>query len=116
MSVKVFIPQNVVDSWVTADKIELLGEVVTFRGSGVAVSMAPACYFDRVAGGSDDGNNLLGRVKTKTTIDAMGAEAYMNSVILGETAYEVQAGFVATPIHPSCTRAVLVAALAQAGF
>ena len=116
MSVKVFIPQEVVDSWVTADKVELSGEVMTFRGAGLAVRMVPGYYFDHVAGGSDEGHKLLGRAKVKAAINAMGAEAYMNSVILGETAYEVEAGFVAKPLDSTCTRAALVAAMSQAGF
>jgi hypothetical protein len=89
---------------------------MTFRGLGVALRMVPGFYFDHVAGGSDEGHNLLGRAKAKAAIAAMGAEAYMNSVILGETAYEVEAGFVAKPLDPACTRAVLVAAMSQAGF
>jgi len=116
MSVKVFIPQDVVDSWVTADKVELSGEVMTFRGSGLALRMVPGYYFDHVAGGSDEAHKLLGRAKVKAAINAMGAEVYMNSVILGETAYEVEAGFVAKPLDPACTRAVLVTAMSQAGF
>ena len=116
MSVKVFIPQDVVDSWVTADKVELSGEVMTFRVPGLALRMVPGYYFDRVAGGSDEGHKLLGRAKAKAAIAAMGAEVYMNSVILGETAYEVEAGFVAKPLDSACTRATLVAAMSQAGF
>lgn len=116
MSVKVFIPQDVVDSWVTADKVELSGEVMTFRGLGVALRMVPGYYFDHVAGGSDEGHHLLGRAKVKAAIAAMGAEAYMNSVILGETAYEVESGFLAKPLDPSCTQAMVAAAMSQAGF
>ena len=116
MSVKVFIPQDVVDSWVTTDKVELSGEVLTFRGSRLALRMVPGYYFDHVAGGSDEGHNLLGRAKAKAAINAMGAEAYMNSVILGETAYEVEAGFVAKALDPACTRAALAAALSTAGY
>ena len=116
MSVKVFIPQDVVDSWVTTDKVELSGEVLTFRGSRLALRMVPGYYFDHVAGGSDEGHNLLGRAKAKAAINALGAEAYMNSVILGETAYEVEAGFVAKALDPACTRAALAAALSTAGY
>ena len=116
MSVKVFIPQDIVDSWVTADKVELSGEAMTFRDSRLALRMVPGYYFDHVAGGSDEGHNLLGRAKAKAAINAMGAEAYMNSVILGETAYEVEAGFVAKALDPACTRAAVVAAMSKAGF
>ena len=115
MSVKVFIPQRIVDAWVTADKVELSGEVMTFRGPALALRVVPGYYFDHAAGGSDEGHKLLGRVKAKAAIAAMGAEAYMDSVILGETAYEVEVGFVAKPLEPACTRAELAAALARAG-
>jgi len=116
MSVKVFIPQDIVDSWVTADKVELSGEVMTFRGVGLALRIVSGYYFGHVVGGSDERHKLLGRAKARAAINAMGAEAYMNSVILGETAYDVEAGFVAKPLDPACSRTDLVAALLQAGF
>lgn len=116
MSVKIFIPQDVVDGWVTTDKVELSGEIMTFRGSGLAVRMIPGYYFDHVAGGSDDGHNLLGRAKMKAAVAALGAEVYLSSIIVGETAYEVEAGFLAKPVDPACSRAVVLAALAQAGY
>ena len=116
MLIKVFLPQDVVDSWITADKVELAGEFMTFRGTGVVLRMIPGFYFDHVAGGSDEGAQLLGRAKSKAAVSALGAEVYMNSVILGETAYEVEAGFIAKPIESGCTRRVLLAALADAGY
>lgn len=116
MSVKVFIPQDLVDSWVTADKVDLSGEVMTFRGTAVILRMVPGYYFDHVSAGTDAGHDLLGRAKAKAAISALGAEAYMNSVILGETAYDVEVGFVAKPLDSSCSRQALLAAIAQAGF
>jgi hypothetical protein len=116
MSVKIFIPQDVVDRWVTADKVALSGEFMTFTSSGVVVRMIPGYYFDHVAAGSDQGPKLLGRAKMKAAIAAMGAEVYMDSVILGETAYEVEVGFLAKPTDPRCDRAVVLAALVQAGY
>ena len=115
MSLKLFLPQDVVDSWITADKVELAGETMTFRGSGLALRVVPGLYFDHVAGGSDEAAQLLGRAKSKAAISAMGAEVYMNSLILGETAYEVQPGFIAKPVDAQCTREALRAALAEAG-
>ena len=116
MSTKAFLPQDLVDAWISADKAELAGEIMTMRGGALALRLVPGYYFDRVAGGSDEGHELLGRAKSKAAVSALGAEVYMNSVILGETAYEVEAGFVAKPIDPSCTRQALLAALAEAGF
>jgi hypothetical protein len=116
MSTKVFLPQELVDSWITADKVELAGEIMTFRGSALSLRLVPGLYFDHVAGGSDEGHLLLGRAKSKAAVAALGAEVYMSSVLLGETAYEVEAGFVAKPLDPSCSRQALLAALAEAGY
>lgn len=116
MSVKVFLPQRVVDSWITADKVELSGEIMTFHGSSLALRLVPGFYFDHVAGGTDEGHQLLGRVKSKAAVAALGAEVYMNSVILGETAYEVESGFVAKPLDSACPTQALLAVLAAAGY
>jgi hypothetical protein len=115
MSTKIFLPQELVDSWIAADKVELAGEIMTFRGSALSLRLVPALYFDHVAGGSDEGQVLLGRAKSKAAVAALGAEVYMNSVLLGETAYEVEAGYIARPLDPSCSQRALLAALAEAG-
>jgi len=115
MSIKVFIPQEHIDRWVGADQVELSGEVLTFLGSPLSLRMTPGFFFARVSGDTGDGHGLLGRVKTSTEIAALGAEAYMSSVLLGETAYDVEAGFVACPMDPACTRRALVDAMIQAG-
>jgi len=114
MSFKIFIPQDQVDTWVTTDKVDVAGEIMTFRNSRISLRVVPACFFDHVSGGSDDGNALLGRVKTKAAVSALGAEVYMNSVIVGETAYDVVAGFVGKPLDPTCTRHAAVAAMVEA--
>jgi hypothetical protein len=115
MSLKIFLPQDVVDSWITADKVELSGELMVFRSRPVTLRLVPGFYFDHVAGGLDEGHELLGRAKSKAAVSALGAEIYMNSMILGETAYEVQAGFIAKPLDSACSRDTLVAALVEAG-
>jgi hypothetical protein len=116
MAIKVFIPQGVVDSWITADKVELSGEVMTFRDCGLSLRLVPGYFFGHVSGGLDEGHQLLGRAKAKAAIAAMGAEVYMNSVILGETAYEVEAGFIAKPLDATCSRQIMVTAIAGAGY
>src|SRR5512138_913329 len=71
MSLKVFFPQDVVDSWITSDKVELSGETMTFRGRQLSLRMVPGYYFNRVAGGSDDANQLIGRAKSKAALSAL---------------------------------------------
>ncbi len=114
MSTKVFLPQELVDAWITSDKVELVEELMTFRAQGLRLRVVPGFYFDHVAGGSDEAHQLLGRVKSRAAVAALGAEVYMNSVLLGETAYEVEAGFIAKPLDPTCTRSMLAAALGEA--
>jgi len=116
MSLKIFLPQDVVDSWIAADQVELSGEIMTFRTQQVALRLVPGYCFDQVSGGSDEGHDLLGRAKTKAAVSALGAEVYMNSMILGETAYEVTPGFIAKPLSPESTRHTVLAALAEAGL
>jgi hypothetical protein len=115
MSLKVFFPQDVVDAWISSDKVELSGEIMTFRGRVLSLRLVPGFYFDQVAGGSDESNQLLGRAKSKAALSALGAEVYMNSMILGDTAYEVVAGFIAKPVDSRCTRQALLEALGEAG-
>jgi hypothetical protein len=114
MSTKVFIPQDQVDAWVTTDKVDLVGEILTFRASGVSLRVVSGYYFDHVSGGSDASQRLLGRAKTKAAVGALGAEVYMNSVIVGETAYDVEAGFIGKPTDPSCSRQAVVSAIVEA--
>jgi hypothetical protein len=115
MAVKIFIPQDHVDTWVTTDKVDLAGEIMTFRKSGIPLRVVPAFFFDHASAGSDAGLGLVGRVKTKAAVSALGAEVYMNSVIVGETAYDVEAGFVGKPIDGTCTRHAVMAAVMDAG-
>src|SRR2546428_13671959 len=43
----------------------------------------------------EDNAGLLAKVKTTDALKQMGAEHYMESVILGDNAYQVQQGFLA---------------------
>ena len=112
MSVKVFIPQETVDSWLSAERVNLEGEMLQLPGVGLVLRLVPGCYFKEVQAGSDAVFKLLGKVKAKAAVSALGAEMYMNSVILGETAYEVEVGFVAKPVG-SAPDASVVAAVAS---
>jgi len=82
-------------------------------GGDLVLRLVPGCYFMSVQAGSDRSFNLLGKVKTKAAVSALGAEVYMNSVILGETAYEVEVGFVAKPMGPALLDSSVVAAVAR---
>ena len=113
MPVKLFIPQETLDSWLSAERVNLEGEMLQLPGAGVVLRLVPGCYFTSVQAGSDETFKLLGKVKAKAAVSALGAEMYMNSVILGETAYEVEVGFVAKPVGSAGPDAAVVAAVAS---
>jgi hypothetical protein len=116
MQLKVFLPQDIVDAWVTSDKVDLNGETMTFRSNGLSLRLVPGYFFDHVSAGTDAGNDLLGKVKAKAAMAALGAEAYMNSIIVGETAYDVELGYVAKTMDANCSREALVRAMEEAGY
>jgi hypothetical protein len=112
MPVKLFIPQETMDSWLSSERVNLEGEMLRLPGAGLVLRLVPGCYFKSVQAGSDENFALLGKVKAKAAIAALGAEVYMNSVILGETAYEVDVGFVAKPMGHSGPDESLIAVIA----
>ena len=95
---RLFISQDRMDSWTVEDRIKVDGDVMTLQGDGRAFKIVPAVRFMKVAGGDEDQHQLVGKVKTVEALVSQGAEHYHDSVILGETAYDVQNGFLGAPI------------------
>lgn len=73
---------------------------MTLTELGRAFSMVPAVHFVRATGQVKDPHDLIGRVKSKPALDAMGAEHFANSVIYNDTAYDVVEGFIGDPLPP----------------
>jgi len=97
MSLRVFLSQTTIDNWVASDRVDLQGEFITLQPAGLRLRLASAAFFRAVAGGSADARALVGKVKDQQAIGAMGGEAYMSSVVIGDSAYDVDPGFVAMP-------------------
>lgn len=96
---RLFISQDRLDSWSVEDRIKVDGDFMTLAGDGRAFRIRPAVRFLKVSGppGEPDPNNLLGKVKTMESLTASGADVYGESVIMGDTAYDVQSGFIGEP-------------------
>jgi hypothetical protein len=94
MAAKVFISQGAVDGWVSSDLAELSGNALSFRGRPGALELVPASLFRRVSAGKEDPHSLVGKVLDEEAVLALGGETYMSSVLLGETAYDVEPGFL----------------------
>jgi hypothetical protein len=89
-----FVPQSVLDKWSEQGRIQVDGNVLTILGENKNFSLTSAVRFMKMEAG-DDNVGLLQKVKTTDALKQMGAEHYMESVILGESAYQVQQGFLA---------------------
>lgn len=111
MSFRVFLPQMTIDQWVASDRVDLQGEFITLRPEGVRFQLTSAAFFKAASGGSADLHGLVGKVKDQSAIDALGGEAYMSSVVVGDAAYDVEPGFVATPDGPVGSTTELFAAM-----
>ena len=111
---KLFISQAAIDSWVSTDKVDLQGELLKLRGGAGALRLRAASLFRRVAGDGDDRRRLIGKVKDEDALAALGAEAYMTSVLFDDTAYDVEAGFLAIPLDGSADNGSAVLAAVHA--
>jgi len=92
---RLFVPQDTLDVWVAEQKATVAGTELTMEGD--IFDLKPAVLFQKDVAETGDPHKLLGRVKDQTQLTAMGAEHYMGSVVLGDSAYDVKDGFVGTP-------------------
>ena len=100
---RLFISQGRLDAWSSEERVKVEDDVMILARDGRAFRLRPALRFLRVAGpgsasDTDDPNGLVGRVKLLDDVVRLGGEQFMESVILGETAYDVQSGFVGEPV------------------
>lgn len=96
---RIFVSQPTVDKWMDAGGIDLDGDMLRMRSTPqFPLFINPAVHFQRIEGSEADPYDIVGAVKTSQELAQMGADHYDTSVVLGEYAYTVQPGFVATPV------------------
>lgn len=95
---RVFFPQNALDQWLHEEKIELGDALLTIKAEGRKYKLIEAARVIQEVTGADDIHELVGKVKTVNYLSELGAELLGTSMILGDLAYEVVPGFVASPI------------------
>jgi hypothetical protein len=90
-----FVPQTALDKWSEQGRVRVDGKVLTLLDStNKSFQLTSAVRFLKLEAGEDKAK-LLNKVKTTEALKQMGAEVVMHSVLLGETAYQVQQGFLA---------------------
>jgi hypothetical protein len=98
MSGLLFVSQAMLETWAEQGRIEFTGNVMTLLagdGRGRTYALEPAVRFLNVVGADQDPHGLVHKVKSVSQLREMGAEPVDDSCILGDTAYEVQPGFLA---------------------
>lgn len=90
---KLFLPQNQLEEWALADKADIQEGKLVIPEEKASYPAVSAVHFIKIVMGKDE-KKLVSRVKTQAQLEELGAEAMADSVILGESAYEVVPGYV----------------------
>ena len=91
---RLFLPQAQLEEWALEDKADVKDGVLVVTGEEGVYPVTPAVHIVQLVTG-EDANGLVTKVKTEDQLKSLGAEQMADSVLLGDTAYEVVPGYVA---------------------
>ena len=94
---RVFFPQIALDEWLTEARAELRNDELLVKAEGRKYRIIEGIRVLREVSGMSDGNELVGKVKSKAFLVELGAEILESSMILGYNAYDVVPGFIGAP-------------------
>ncbi|RKH19978.1 hypothetical protein D7Y13_13000 [Corallococcus praedator] len=101
---KLFLSQAQLEEWALADKADLReGRLVVAAEGGTDWPLAPAVHVVQLVSGEDT-HQLVSKVKTEEQLGRLGAEQMADSILVGDSAYEVVPGYVAEVSAPSPER------------
>ena len=115
---KLFLPQAQLEEWALDDTADIQDEHLVVRAEDARFPVVPAVHFLTLVEG-EDAARLVGKVKTQAQLEALGADHMAESVVVGDTAYEVASGYVAdvpAPQGPGGGRPATDADLLAAAF
>jgi hypothetical protein len=98
MQNRVFFPQAALDQWLSEGVIDLKGMELSLARDARRYRLLEAAHVLHEVTGAEDTNELVGRVKSKQYLQELGAELLESSLILGDNAYDVTPGFLASPV------------------
>ncbi len=91
---RIFVSQRRVQQWTEEGRVSVDGNVMTLPELGRTFRLTEAFFVERVVSEGGDAFKLTGRVKTRSQIASLGGEVFLNSLIIGDAAYEGDPGFV----------------------
>jgi hypothetical protein len=98
-----FLSQSHLDRWLESGQIDMGQGALTVASDKSSYPVVPAVHFKSVVDGQD-GPKLVGKVKAVEALRLGGAEISLGAVVLGESAYEVEEGFMVTVQLPPSAR------------
>jgi hypothetical protein len=96
VGVRFFISQVALDGLVEKESALLEGERLLLPSRQLLAPVEAAVYFVREVEGKPDPQALVGKVKTVESLAVRGADHFRASVMLGDNAYDVVEGYLAT--------------------
>ena len=90
-----FIAERTLESWLDTGNVEVDADVVRLNNHNRAYDLEPAVRFLSVVpeGAAPD---LIGKVLTTKRVSELGGELMGDSVLFGDAAFEIEAGYVGT--------------------
>ena len=98
MENRFFFPQAALDQWIVDERVDFRDGELTVIGPGRRYKVSEAVHVVREVTGAGDSHDLIGRVKALTALEQLGAEIIESSMLLGDLAYDVEPGWVGTPV------------------
>jgi hypothetical protein len=95
---RVFFPQETLDRWLIESIVEISGSELTIPNERRRYRLVEAVRIVSEEASHSDPDELVGRVKTMSYLSELGAELLGDSMVLGENAYRVIAGWLGTPV------------------
>ncbi len=93
MAEPLFFSQKKLEAWIDAGEVTFQDNVLTLLTRKIAYKVDPAVQVRSLIDGKDQ-KGLLGKTFKVSELTAMGAEHYAGTIILGDTGYECEEGFV----------------------
>ena len=98
---RIFVSQKRVQQWTEEGRVHIEGNQMTLPEMGRMFRLTEAFYVERAVSDGGDVLGIKGRVKTRNQIAQLGGEVFLNSLVIGDAAYEGDPGFVGEPMQRS---------------
>jgi len=97
MENRVFFPQSLIDRGMVEGTVDLRQNELTIVPANRRYKVVDAVHVLREVSETGDGRDLVGRVKERAVLEQLGAEIVENSMLLGDSAFDVEPGWVGVP-------------------